>query len=79
MHDWDSYNPHEKATILSSEGDFINGLEYYGRRWVLYAYKRELWEVTYNPENNEIERVEILDKRRAGMYCSEVSIDNILK
>ena len=75
---WDDYKPFEKAAILSSDGEFINGVEYYGRRWVLYAYQYELWEVVYDPNDNSIESVEILKKNRAGLYSAKVSIEDIL-
>ena len=75
---WDDYNAHEKATILFGEGDFIKGIEYYGRRWLLYAYKFDLWEVVYNPDNNYIEKVQLLEKKRAKIYCHKVNIDYLL-
>lgn len=74
---WDDYKPSEKATILSNEGEFIKGIEYYGRKWLLYAYNFELWEVVYDAEGNEIVSVEIMKSRRAGLYSRSVSIDGI--
>ncbi len=75
---WDDYNPTEKATILSKEGEFINGIEYYGRKWLLYSYEFNLWEVVYNPEKNSIDDVRVLKKSRAALYSRKVKIDTAL-
>lgn len=69
-----------RAELVWDKGEYISSIDYYGRRVSLFILEGLYVEVFYNPQENVIEEVEVLDPSevRLNLYTSAVSIRNAL-
>lgn len=80
INEFDLLDINKKANILFSEGEYCGVRAYYNYKINLYSLSDFFVEVYYSPDNNEIEKIEIVkdDKILDRFIDSMLDINNQL-
>lgn len=62
------------ANRITNFGQFIETIEYYNRRVNLYAVDNDYYELYYNQESNEIERVNLVSEQDLSKYLNRIKL-----
>jgi hypothetical protein len=76
--EFESLSEHEREVITFSLGDYISTRNYYGYRINLYIIANFLAEVWYSPEDNSIEKIELLKSNKPfNQYAQQVNLESL--
>lgn len=65
---------HKLASRIFNYGQFVEMIEYYNRRVSLYSVDSEFYEVYYNQETNEIEKINEVTEQDINKYLSRIKL-----
>ena len=70
----------ECSEFLLNNGNYITHREYYNQKRVLYRCDNFLGEAWYDPEENEVTKVELIGLEKAlKFYWSSMQIDELIR
>lgn len=76
--EFDVLSKRDKEVITFSLGDYITTRNYYGYRINLYVITNFLVEVWYCPEDNSIEKIELLKSNKPfNQYAQQVNLESL--
>lgn len=67
-------NLHTLANRISHHGQFIEAIDYYNQRIILYAVGSELYEVYYNSSDNGIEKIKPVQERDLTKFLNRIKL-----
>ena len=62
------------ANRITNFGQFVETIEYYNRKINLYSFENDLYEVYYNQETNEIEKINLVTDQDLTKYLNRIKI-----
>ena len=62
--EFNSLNKESQFELLNNYGLFVGNRQYYNHRINLYSINKFFVEVHYSPEENEIDKIEIIERER---------------
>lgn len=64
----------DKAELVWEHGQYIDSIEYYGYKLNLYSMGTSFIEVFYSPSNNDVEKIQEVDKEGLNKYANRINI-----
>jgi hypothetical protein len=62
------------ANRITNFGQYIETIEYYNRRINLYSVDSDYYEVYYNQETNEIEKINLVTDQDLTKYLNRIKV-----
>ena len=70
----------KKGELVFKEGEYVAVRSYYNYKVQLYSLYGFFVEVWYHPENNAIDKVELLESEKAlNLYLADIDLESLLK
>jgi hypothetical protein len=67
----------EDASNIWEHGQFLLSIEYYGFRVNLYSVGKEYYEVFYNPDTNEIEKIDRTSAIELEKFLNRIDLSTL--
>lgn len=65
---------HKIASRIFNYGQFIESIEYYNRRVNLYSIDSDFYEVYYNQDSSEIEKINQVTEHDLNKYVNRIKL-----